>query len=171
VDKRPAVNHKIVSRNVNNIKLRDFIELAGAAAVLIGLVFVGLELRQNTAAMEAATLQNQTDASTEFLLLIASDPELTRIWRDSSDGTVEMNELDTVRFFLVSRARWLRMQNAYLQWQRGTLNDEDWAFYDGIICTAGTTGPVRFSRSWGGHRVALSPKFVEYVEKCWSKLD
>lgn len=165
------VDHKGLSRSVNNFRLRDLLELVGAAAVLIGLVFVGLELRQNTAAMEAATLQNQTDGSTGFLLLIASDPELTRIWRDSIDDTVEMNELDFLRFFLVSRARWLRMQNAYLQWQRGTLNDEDWAFYHGLICTPGTTGPKRFSQSWGGHRVALSPRFVEYVEKCWSELD
>ena len=54
-------------------KLRGLFELAGAGAVLLGLVFVGLELKQNTEAVEAASLQNQTDASTEFLLLIASD--------------------------------------------------------------------------------------------------
>lgn len=164
-------DHKGSSNSVNSIRLRDILELVGAAAVLVGLVFVGLELRQNTAAMEAATLQNQTDASTEFLLLIASDPDLARIWRDSINDTVELSELDSLRFFLVSRARWLRMQNAYLQWQRGTLKDEDWAFYHGIICTPGTTGPMKVSQGWDGHRVALSPRFVEYVEKCWSRQD
>ena len=165
------MDHKGLSRIMKNIKMGDILELVGAVAVLIGLVFVGLELRQNTAAMEAATLQNQTDASTGFLLLIASDPELSRIWLDSMDDSVEMNELDTLRFFWISRARWLRMQNAYLQWQRGSLNDEDWAFYHGIICTPGTTGPVRLPQSWNGHRAALSPAFVEYVERCWSELD
>lgn len=156
---------------MKNVGLKDFLELLGGVAVLVGLVFVGLELRQNTAAMEAATLQNQTDASTEFLLLIASDPELARIWQESVDDTIQMSESDNMRFFLISRARWLRMQNAYLQWQRGTLSNEDWMFYEGLICTSGATGPARFGRMWDDHRAVLSPKFVEFVEECWSGLD
>jgi hypothetical protein len=71
---------------VQTEKLRGLLELAGAGAVLLGLVFVGLELRQNTEAVETASLQNQTDASTDFLLLIASDIELARIWHDASTG-------------------------------------------------------------------------------------
>lgn len=39
-------------------KTRLFVELAAGLAVLVGLVFVGLELRQNTAAMQAATFQD-----------------------------------------------------------------------------------------------------------------
>jgi len=41
--------------------------------------FVGLELRQNTAAVEAATLQSLTDASVDYVNILASDPDLTRI--------------------------------------------------------------------------------------------
>ena len=89
--------------------------MAGAGAVLLGLVFVGLELKQNTEAVEAASLQNQTDASTDYLLLIASDIELARIWLDASTDPSQLSEIDLVRYFLISRARWLRMQNAYLQ--------------------------------------------------------
>ena len=65
---------------MNADKLRGVLELIGSGAVLLGLIFVGLELRQNTAAVEAASLQSQTDASTEFLTLVASDGELARIW-------------------------------------------------------------------------------------------
>ena len=95
-------------------KLRSLLDLAGAGAVLIGLVLVGLQLRQNTAAVEAASLQNQTDASTDYLLLVASDSELSRIWPDAPTNPGQLSEIDSVRYFLISRAPWLRMQNAYL---------------------------------------------------------
>lgn len=148
--------------------LRGLLDLAGAAAVLIGLVFVGLELRQNTEAVEAASLQNQTDASTEFLLLIAADAELARIWLDSSKDPNQLSEIDSVRYFLLSRTRWLRMQNAYLQWQRGTLSDDDWSFYENLICKANDDGVVRFMTTWDEHQFALRENFVEFVESCWS---
>jgi hypothetical protein len=150
-------------------KLRGLLDLAGGGAVLVGLIFVGLELRQNTEAVEAASLQNQTDASTEFLLLIASDVELTRIWHVGSNDPAQLSEIDLVRFFFMGRARWLRMQNAYLQWRRGTLSDEDWSIYDGLICKAGTTGSIRYAANWEEHRIALAESFVEFVENCLSK--
>ena len=37
-------------------KAKLIVEAGGAIAVLLGLVFVGLELRQNTEAVEAATV-------------------------------------------------------------------------------------------------------------------
>ena len=150
--------------------MRGILDFAGGIAVLIGLIFVGLELRQNTAAVEAASLQNQTDSSTEFLLLIAADEELTRIWMEATRDPDRLGEIDAQRYFLISRSRWLRMQNAYLQWRRGTLTDEDWSFYSGLICDPDATGTILFTNRWGQHRDQLTEGFVEYVENCWSKL-
>jgi hypothetical protein len=143
--------------------LRGLLDLAGGAAVLIGLIFVGLELRQNTEAIEAASLQSQADASTEFLLLIASDNELSRIWFESSKSPNELSEFDSYRYFIVGRARWVRMQTAYLQWRRGALGDEDWLVFHGRIC-----GEGRFKATWEDHRTAMLDEFVEFVESCWS---
>lgn len=60
---------------------KALVELVSACAVLVGLIFVGFELKQNTEAVEAATLQGITDASQDYLLLMAAEPELSRIWR------------------------------------------------------------------------------------------
>jgi hypothetical protein len=153
---------------MNNEKLRGLLDLAGASAVLIGLVFVGLELRQNTAAVEAASLQNLTDASSEYLLMLASDVELARIWLDASRDRSQLSEIDTTRYFFLTRARWLRMQNAYLQWRRGTLSDEDWSIYSDLICVTGTDGALGRTATWEEHRFVLIENFVEFVENCWS---
>lgn len=152
-------------RNLNSL-----MELLGGLAVLIGLIFVGFELKQNTEAVQASTLQNLTDESQEYLLLLAEDEDLNRIFRQAvTEGADSLNESDASRLVFLYRAQWIRMQNAFLQWQRGTLDDEDWAFYRGVICRKeGDSGsPSLRGTTWADHREALTARFVAFVEGCW----
>ena len=71
------------SKNRNH---RSVFETLGIGAVLIGLIFVGIEIRQNTVAIQAATMQGLTDASQEYMLLLASDSELAEIVRKGRVG-------------------------------------------------------------------------------------
>ena len=144
------------------------IELVSAAAVLIGLLFVGFELKQNTEAVEAATLQGITDASQDYLLLMAADSELNRIWRAANDDPHALSEADASKYFFILRAQWQRYQNAYLQWQRGAMSDTDWALYEMFICEPGGSTTAQSKRLlWSEHRAALLNDFVQFVETCW----
>ena len=153
---------------MNHERWRGLLDLAGAGAVLIGLVFVGLELRQNTEAVEASSLQNLTDASTEYVLMLAADEDLARIWRVGSLDPSQLSDMDSIRYFLLNRGRWLRMQNAYLQWRRGTLSDEDWSIYRALICRTDADGATGRIATWNEHQFLLIGSFVEFVEGCWS---
>ena len=155
---------------MNYDRVKMLVEASGAAAVLLGLIFVGLELRQNTEAVEAATFQSLTDASSNFLMTVAADSELTRIYTTGITQPGKLSESDNARFFMVSRAFWVRMQNVFSQWQRGTLSDDDWVLYENVICyTTGTgfnAGDGIIS-SFKEHEVVLNPDFREFVESCW----
>ena len=155
----------------SSAKLKAIIEIGGAVAVLIGLIFVGVELRQNTAAVEAATFQSLTDASSNWLMSVASDPELLRAWTIGSSDPDQLDEADSRRYFLISRSFWVRMQNVFSQWERGTLNDEDWQFYDEVVCgPIGETGPsVGNMATFDQHKNVLSDDFLEYLENCWER--
>ena len=150
--------------------LKVYAELAGAGAVLVGLIFVGMELRQNTAAVEAATLQNLTDASQDYLMTLASDPELARILYEGAENLEQLTESDRRQLHFLTRAQWFRFQNSFLQWQRGTLNDDDWAIYASFVCktSANAVGSSTRVGTWNDHRLDLLPSFVEYVETCWA---
>ena len=159
-------------------KPKNFVELAGAGAVLLGLIFVGLELRQNTAAVEAATLQSLTDASVDYVNILASDPNLTRIWLTGASDPESLNDIEAGPLHFLLRGQWLRFQNSFLQWKRGTLSDEDWTLYEGYVCrtnnnTEGFDTPLRAehirNRTWSEHKGVLLGPFVEFVETCWAK--
>ncbi len=159
----------MVERNVDT---RSVIELLSAGAVLIGLIFVGFELRQNTAAVEATTLQSSTDGSVAWMMDIATDPEMTRVWMTPVDKLGSLTEVERMQLHLVLRAQWFRFQNAYLQHLRGTLNEDDWEIYKGYICRTQTTvapndraANLRVA-TWGDHRNVLLAEFVQFVENC-----
>ena len=141
----------------SNGKLRNLIELLGAGAILVGLIFVGLELRQNTAAMQAATIQGLADSSQEHLLLLASDPELLEIQQKAVTDPDQLSETEARQYFLIERARWLRSHVAFQQFRRGTLGDEDWQPYERLLCR-------RQLSSWQEHKSIFSNRFVEFVE-------
>jgi hypothetical protein len=140
---------------------KNYIEILGTGAVILGLVFVGFELRQNTAAIQAETMQGLSDASQEYLLLIGADANLTEIVRKGNRSPDQLSETEALQFFYLKRTQWIRYQNAFFQYQRGTMGDEDWSFYDSLIC--GSPGT-----NWESHRNALARRFSEYVEACKS---
>ena len=153
--------------NVNSL-----MELVGGLAVLVGLVFVSFELKQNTEAVQASTLQNLTDDSHEYLMALAQDVELNRVWRKAiAEGPEALDESEASRLNFLYRSQWIRFQNAYLQWQRGTLGEDDWRFYEGVICRReGDSGsPSLRGTTWNDHRGALTDGFVTFVEACWTK--
>jgi len=141
----------------SNGKLRNLIELLGAGAILMGLIFVGLELRQNTAAMQAATIQGLADSSQEHLLLLASDPELLEIQQKAVTDPDQLSETEARQNFLLERARWFRSYVAFQQFRRGTLGEEDWEPYERLICR-------RAPSQWQEHISVFSIQFVEFVE-------
>jgi hypothetical protein len=152
----------------NKSNLRAASEIGGALVVLIGLVFVGIELRQNTSAVEAATVQSLTDASNEFILTIASDPDLVRVWNAGLFDSGAMDEKDYARFFLLARSYWLRMQNAYSQYERGTLGEDDWSVYETLICGAddGIDSGDGLRDTVSDHEYMLRPRLVEIIRNC-----
>ena len=154
---------------MKNEKTKIMVEAGGAIAVLLGLVFVAFELRQNTEAVEAATFQALTDASSNYILSIASDPELNRIVTTGHVDPAALNEQEYARYFMVNRSYWVRMQNVYSQWQRGTLSNDDWLLYKSVICSSGENlnSSQGLMQTFDEHRLLLTPKFVQFVEHCW----
>ena len=147
----------------NGKQVRAAIELAGAIAVLIGLVFVGLELRQNTKAVQAATFQGMTETSSDFLVTIASEPELRRVWSASFATPEELNEEDREIHAFLQNSFWLRMQNAFRQWQIGTLSDEDWLVYRNLSC--GFARRPLYQEFWQNFP-AMTDSFKRMLEDC-----
>ena len=86
-------------------RLNRWLTLGANVAVLVGLVALVLEIRTNTAAIQAASVQEITSGTREALLTIASDRELSRIVRIGASDRSALDEDEAYRFLLFSRQR------------------------------------------------------------------
>ena len=136
---------------------KSTIEIGGLIAVVLGLLFVGIEVRQNTSATQAATLQGLNDSSQEYLLSVASNPALVELQMRAVAEPDSLSDVEARQYFLLERTRWLRSQNAFNQYRRGTLGDDDWVTFEIVMCD-------RKAPSWQNHKSVVTPKFAGFVE-------
>lgn len=105
-------------------RLRDVLASVG---VIGSLIFVGLEVRQNTKAVQATAIQNLSDAFREHTQLYVTDPDMTGIVVRANQDLSSLTTEELQRFFGSYVSGTLTVQGAYRQWQLGVLPDEEWA--------------------------------------------
>ena len=74
---------------------RAFIEIFGLISVIGSLIFVGVEISQNTQAVRGATHQAVSDQASELYLELASDERLSRLAYQMLIENIQRNELNT----------------------------------------------------------------------------
>lgn len=137
-------------------------EIVGGIAVVISLIYVAISVQENTAAIQSASAQSVTNASTELLLTIAENENLADLRMRGRADFESLEPLERSRYGLLLRQQWVHLQNIYVQYTLGVLEEAVWHTYNTIICDEMAVIKDR----WPGQKAVLSQSFVEVVEKC-----
>ena len=135
-------------------------EIAAAVGVILSLVFVGVEIRQNTAAVRAQTRQQLTDSSSEFLLSLATT-DLGELWgRFIRGDSLTFGERYRIGAGLIAAVR--NIENVYLQTQEGVIDESALLSYGwrGSI----VYGSDSFAEWWQTNSDRFHPDFVVAFE-------
>jgi len=100
------------------VKLSDVApvaEIVGALGIVMSLIFVGVQIRENTAAARAAASQAIFDSSRGFLLDIALSDELSRIRRLGEADVSSLTPDEATRFGGLVLANWTFFENVWIQ--------------------------------------------------------
>lgn len=149
---------------MNNDAARKFGSYLSAAAVVLSLVFVGLEIRNNTIAMRGITMQAISDSSVSFFLSMSLDREFNELVVRVFDGeaTDQFSSVETSQLRQNLTAFIRGLENTYLQQREGLVPDavfESYGWNDAITRT------VFFEEYWNNSVVgAVSPEFREFFE-------
>jgi hypothetical protein len=142
--------------------LKGKLELVGVVAVVVSLLFVAFEIRQNTTSVQAAAIQSSTEVARENIMALVNDPSLLDL---KSKEPGELTDAEAQRLYWLSRSFWLSMQGLWRQWQLGVLPEEEWLVWQRIICTNMTTDFGISGRTyWQKSRNGLIPEFAELSE-------
>ena len=140
-------------------KMNRWLTLVANVGVVGGLIFLGVEIQQNTNAVRASALQESMNVARQQLLTIATDPEISRI---SNADYEQLSDNDKLRRSALARSFWLGMHNLFRQWEMSVLSDKDWTISYGIICRNGSRSN---SEIWS-QQSDLSPEFLDAVDNC-----
>jgi hypothetical protein len=142
---------------------RTISEAVAVLGVLAGLLFVGVEIRQNTAVARAEARRDLADQNIEFLMQLLLNDDLNELW--SNDWTEEwytgldaaaQRRVDDSAIALI-----LRLENAYLQYEESLLGIEA---LDGYGMTQPKSSQWAFRRMWDLLAPRRDQDFVAYFE-------
>jgi len=142
---------------MNTANLADISEIIGSMAVIITLIFLVLQMRENTRAIEASTRQAARDADVQSLISAMDHPDAILAW-----SKPEITDEEAIRYTLWLVITCRNRENDWLQYQRGVMDEDSWKRYKSAITT---TFRTERSRNWWVNygTSAFNPGFVEEV--------
>jgi hypothetical protein len=125
--------------------LGDLGEAIGGLAVLVTLVYLAIQTRQNTKAVQAASFQQVVDSFAEVTLVLAQHPDIAAVIFKGQTAPESLTPLEEMRYgmFLTSFCR--RAESMFFQSQQGTLQRETWL---GIQDSIGRTLSGQWPTAW-----------------------
>jgi hypothetical protein len=132
-----------------------------AVGVMASLIFVGLEVRNNSKAVRSGTAQRVHENYADWYLALASSSSALAT---SVKGLTNMGALSSdekAAFICVMTAYTSHAQNAFHQWRDGHLTIEQWSCWKALLYTiVHTAGGAAF---WAERAYIFSKEFQDAV--------
>ncbi|MDH4289945.1 MAG: hypothetical protein OEV65_14490 [Aquincola sp.] len=137
--------------------------LIGAIAVVVSLVYLAIQVRQNTRAVRASTERAIFAQNMDFDRMVVSDPELNRIWILGRSKPDQLTEEQARRFRRLMSMYYRHFEDLYFQHQDALVGNR--------VFDAWRTIGMELSRQpgavlwWERYSGVLTEEFRHFVEQ------
>ena len=138
-------------------------EIIGVVVIILSLIYVGQQVRQNTQAIQVSSTQSFTDTWITFTSNLSQSPHLADILhRGLSEGS-SLKGAEIVQFYAFLGQAFAAYQSFYFQWKRGVLDNGLWSSYrhaiSDVLTNPGAAKWWQFRHHW------YVQEFQDHVEK------
>ena len=141
---------------------RLVLEFIGISSIILSLVFVAVELNQNTKAVHGQTNQAIADNVNALYLAIATDDELARAWIKlfANERIEDLSSEERIVLEMSLLSGFRRVENIWYQVEEGLIEERALTRigYDPYITSIGIA-------TWNKFRGGYDPAFVSYFEQ------
>lgn len=143
---------------------RSVAQFFAAASVVLSLVFVGYEIRQNTHVARAQARQELAALNQEWLILQATDQDFNDLFSRVWISEEEVSDSELTRAAWTIRLQLRRLENVYFQFTEGLVDESALNSYG--LQASSVYQSDRFRDFWvvRDERRACNPRFVEFFE-------
>ena len=156
---------------MKKIELGQTISILANIGVIAGIVFLAIEMRQNTASIKGSTYQAMSDVAVNQWQGVSSDTMLSVALTKTFQGLVqeELSEEENSKLTFFYYGMIQRLQNTYDQHEAGLVDDRVFKSY-GWNYTLFNTRHFRSYWFRFGSRTSTSPEFRQFFEE-WFELE
>ncbi|MFV1988710.1 MAG: hypothetical protein ACC682_15655 [Gemmatimonadota bacterium] len=137
-------------------------EFVGAIAVVLSLIYVSLQVKQNTRALRGAAVAAVSDRSADAMAMVAQDPDLADIIAKAVVAEPDLTAAERIRFDMLMGCYFTHWQGLYLQARFDTIDEELFSAWEHVIAFYASRPHVM---DWLESPLAtLTPDFKRYVK-------
>jgi hypothetical protein len=139
----------------------------GGIAVIVSLIYVGLQVSDSTSAIRFAAASDATTAMQSWYLEMGRNRQASDIWYNAMWSPEPLSDRDEFQFMMSMHTAILGMQSSYLLVEEGTLDTEfREAVTTALVAVKDLPGMNRY---WNQRRGFLHPGFANYVDGLLSR--
>jgi hypothetical protein len=98
--------------------------IISSVAIVVTLIILVVEVRGNTAAIQAQTIQTAAALDQEFLVTVGADPVTAQTWATYLTAPDTLSESQNLQGAYLFASVVRRLENIYLQERLGAISDE-----------------------------------------------
>ena len=133
----------------------------GVVALLISILFVGYQIRQNTKAIKATSHHAITDSFNQINTILISNPNCARVWRRGLSGLKTLDEDEKISFGFMMLGYSRIFETLYYQYKNGTMDKK---LFDAELATLKwSAGNPGFRQWWAESPISLSAEYRAFM--------
>ena len=137
-------------------------DMVGAVAIIVSLIYVSIQVRDNTNAIKSAATNDAATAVQEWYMVLGSSEQTSKIFYNGMTKPESLTNEQMFQFMMIAHAGMLGFQNAFELAEQGTLDPE---IRDSITNTlAGTKDLPGYKIYWQQRGSQFNPQFREFIE-------
>ncbi len=145
-------------------KINEWVSLLANIGVIGSLIFLGLELRQNTDMIQSQTRDAMTEKQMQFYRGLYENDDVADLWvlarnfpDDIEDGTSDFWKW---RFYWLTQLR--MWENEWYQYQRGLFEEDE--FLNRLELWRGIVNQTKYTEEWKTLKYSFSPTFQAILD-------
>jgi hypothetical protein len=139
-----------------------------SVAVIVSLIYLAVQIRQNTRATRASTYQSVVMHGGAMLRSLMENPELSDLLIKGGQFPGDLTPGETVRFASFASSVFRYFDSLYYHSRRGTMEQAQWSGFDRFLREVLVSkGLVAW---WAEHKHIFDAQFISYVDGVLTEL-
>jgi len=143
-------------------QLANIAEVIGVVVVVVTMIFLTLQMRQNTKTLRSAAAQNAHEMAESMYSPVIADADLADLILRGLRDPATLSEVETARFTAFWQNAFFTFQNWFYQRQVGVLDEGIWWGWSKVLTDIYQTPGIR--NFWKLRRHYFSNDFRAYLE-------